>query len=340
MIDSVLYTRPDHAPQCLIQMGRAVRGRGKRLVMRTIVANDLSQIGVLRRCCLFLLVALFCLLSQQQSVLAQTNNPPQVEPVADREMYVGDEIQINLNASDPNEFDTVTFKEEPSLLALPAGAELFASGDGSAFVLFAPTTTGVYAFAVVAVDNGTPQGRTAVFFQVTVKEKPATFADMAITNITIQSSSVDGKVRQGDPFSYRIDVANMSAATLAAGDATLTLMLDRYLTLQSGNDACTILSHTVETTEIHCELGTLAPAESRQLQFTVRPTDVGVAINRLSVNTTTLDPITVNDHEISEIEVEEPLIDLALTKRWVADAPVGAIEVGDRVTFQLTVRNN
>ncbi len=340
MIDSVLYTRPDHAPQCLIQMGRAVRGRGKRLVMRTIVANDLSQIGVLRRCCLFLLVALFCLLSQQQSVLAQINNPPQVEPVANREMYLGDEIQINLNASDPNEFDIVTFMEEPSLLPLPTGAELFPSGDGSGFILFAPTAAGVYEFAVVAVDNGTPQGRTAVFFQVTVKEKPATFADMAITNITVQSPSVDGKVRQGDPFIYRIDVANTSAATLAASDATLTLMLDRYLTLQSGNDACTVLSRTVETTEIQCELGTLAPAESHQLQFTVRPTDVGVAINRLSVDTTTLDPITANDHEISEIEVEEPLIDLALAKRWVADAPIGAIEVGDRVLFQLTVSNN
>ncbi|MCB0063361.1 MAG: hypothetical protein KDE19_14670, partial [Caldilineaceae bacterium] len=56
---------------------------------------------VLRRCGLLLLVVLFCLLSQQRTVQAQSNNPPQVEPVADREMYVDDEIQINLDASDP-----------------------------------------------------------------------------------------------------------------------------------------------------------------------------------------------------------------------------------------------
>lgn len=290
----------------------------------------------------YLIVAILFILfwHRQLPAQAQGNQPPKVDPVPNREMYVDDEIQINLNASDPNEFDTVTFVEEPSLLPLPEGAGLFTSGDGSAFILFAPTAAGVYSFAVVAVDDGEPEGRTAVFFTVTVKEMPASFADMAITNITVQSLSVDGKVRQGDPFVYRIDVANTGVATAAAGDATLTLMLDRYLTLQSGNDACTTTSRTLETTEIHCELGTLTPGESRQLEFTVRPTDIGIAINRLQVATSTLDPITVNDNEISSIDIEEPLIDLALTKRWVADAPVGGIEVGDRVTFQLTVRNN
>ena len=88
MIDSAQFPIPGHAPQrmprthCgLWQLGEIV-GLCIPMVRTIRAATYLTQTAVVRRCGLFLCVALFCLLSQHRPVQAQSNNPPQVEPVA------------------------------------------------------------------------------------------------------------------------------------------------------------------------------------------------------------------------------------------------------------------
>lgn len=297
----------------------------------------------LRILCRMLVVAI-CLafaltITCQSRAQAQSNRPPQVTPVEDREMYVDDLIQISLRATDPNDDDTVTFMELPSVAPFPEGATLYATGDGSGYIEFAPRAAGDYAFAVVAVDDGTPQGRTALLFNVTVKEMPTAYADLAITNATVQSTAADGEVHRGLPFSYLVDVTNETSATLPAADTVVTIILKRYLILQDSNDECVVELPSIEDTRLICTFGELAPGASRRIQLSLRARDEGFTTIQTLAETTTLDPITVNDDISMSFEVLPPLTDLAVINQLLTKPVIDTFDVGEFIRFQVTVKN-
>ncbi|MEM7131825.1 MAG: hypothetical protein AAF702_36260 [Chloroflexota bacterium] len=285
----------------------------------------------------WLIIAASALFLYPQLALAQDNRPPQVEPVADREMFEDDLILISLNASDPNKEDSVTFIEEPSLLPLPQGARLLDSGtgNGSAVVEFAPVQAGIHNFAIVAVDDGEPEGRTAVFFNVTVKEKPDTFADLSIDAISVSSQAADGEVRRGTPIDYKIDLFNHG--NLDALNSTLTVVLDQELSFAAvvQGAECTQGPTDSGAEEIICDLDTVSAQRGFQLILRLVPEIKGTAINQLRVDTATLDPITNNDSQSHTVEVNDPLVDLAVENRRIS----GGEKVGDQVSFLVTIYN-
>lgn len=285
--------------------------------------------------CVIISLATFLFLMTPNPLLAQSNRPPTVTPVDDQEMYVNDTIQINVRATDDPQ-DTVTFVVDENLLSLPNGAELFTNGNGSAFIIFSPTAAGTYSFAVVAVDDGDPQGRTALFFTVTVKELPASFADLALESITIQSTAEDDKVHVGALFDLVIDVKNQSDATLPAADSVLQMTFDATkLSLFLLDDACEVTSPVLKTIEITCRFGTIPLGATRTVRLSFAPTTEGFANNQFAAETTTLDPIIENHRENYAIDIEPPLIDLAVLQKISSSGN----QVGDQVIFEVTVRN-
>lgn len=324
MIDSVLHPNPSHFPQRTASLSGVLDHRNKIRLLITLVMP--------------LLLWLF--FAPPTTLLAQENSPPRVIPVPTQEMYVDDVLWINVRATDPQS-DTVTFEVDEALSPLPNGAELLTTVEEEhyweAIVIFAPTAAGTYDFAVVAVDDGEPQGRTALFFQVIVRELPAEFADLALESITVESTASDGKVRVGELFDLVIDVKNQTNATLAAADSTLDMSLDApKLSLVQLDDGCKVNSPTGSIIDITCSFGAIPVGALRRVRLTLVPTNEGFANNQFSAATTTFDPIKHNHTKNAEIDIEPPLVDLEVLQRIVS----GGDRVGDTVVIELTVRNH
>ncbi|HRW10072.1 MAG TPA: hypothetical protein P5121_33445, partial [Caldilineaceae bacterium] len=270
-----------------------------------------------------------------QPTSAQSNRPPQFATISDRTIYEKDQIRISVVATDPDK-DSVRIFVAPNLLPLPPGATLEEERPGIATVHFVPEQTGVFQFALVAEDNGTPVGRTATFFQVTVNPLPADYVDVAIADTTVRTKPNAEGVREGEIFEYVIVVANHG--TVAADAVTLQIQLDDDLSIQSYHEdsdgTCTSSAGTIT-----CTFGTIPRGENRYLGMLLLPTEEGPTLNMLDLTTASQDLVLYNNDLNETIPIGPPLVDLSILSR-VKSTGSPEYEIGDEVQVEVSVYNN
>ena len=147
------------------------------------------------------------------------------------------------------------------------------------------------------------------------------------------SSAGDGSVRRGRTAAYTVVVTNAGPG-VADGVSVRDLLPASIVFDPAQSDAAC----TVSAVGVDCDLGTLAPGETRALQVVGAldraVTDVSVD-NTVSVTSTTDDPDpTGNSATITTGVTQEA--DLSIVK--LADASTPA--AGNELTYTLTVTNN
>ena len=103
---------------------------------------------------------------------AQENLPPQLEPIADQQATVGQQLTITVHATDPNPGDVLTFVLDDES---PANATLEQTDNNTAVIRWTPgpgdAETSV-PFRVLVVDNGSPPLADSESFVVFVARAP------------------------------------------------------------------------------------------------------------------------------------------------------------------------
>lgn len=103
---------------------------------------------------------------------AQENLPPQLEPIADQQATVGQQLTITVRATDPNPGDVLTFVLDDES---PASATLEQIDNNTAVIRWTPAQgdagTSVL-FRVLVVDNGSPPLADSESFEVSVAHAP------------------------------------------------------------------------------------------------------------------------------------------------------------------------
>jgi hypothetical protein len=140
------------------------------------------------------------------------NMSPNLAAIADQNATVGQELVVNITATDPNPGQTLTFAFDPD--NAPASATIEKTGDATARIRWTPTAANVSVpvnFSVLVTDNGTPQLSDSESFSVTVTA-PNSAPDLAA--IADQEATVGVEL-----------VVNVTATDADAGQ-TLTFALD------------------------------------------------------------------------------------------------------------------
>ncbi len=99
--------------------------------------------------------------------VGDVNMPPVLQAIGDRQLTLGDSLDIALMATDPDG-DTLAFEA----LDLPAGVDLTDRGDGTAVLSGTPEVDGLYTVTVTVMDDGDPQESAAETFDIDVLPAP------------------------------------------------------------------------------------------------------------------------------------------------------------------------
>ena len=162
---------------------------------------------------------------------------------------------------------------------------------------------------------------------VTFVVVPVSQADLSVT----KSDSPDPVVVNGT-LVYRIRVKNNGPQ--AAQSVQLTDTLPGGVTYQgalASRGSCS-RSGSVVT----CNLGTISSGGTVTVYIAVRATQPGTLSNTATAGSSTHDPNTADNSATELTAVQAPPADLRVTK---TDSP-DPVKVGDRLTYQIRVRNN
>ena len=119
------------------------------------------------------------------------NEAPDLLPIEDQIVTVGEELQVSVVATDPNDGQNLTFILDPE--NAPLGASIEQTSDTTAVISFTPTEADAETqvlFGVLVIDDGTPALVDSETFEVTVEAEP----DAEPTAVALASiSPTDGE---------------------------------------------------------------------------------------------------------------------------------------------------
>lgn len=231
--------------------------------------------------------------TQQVDVGVENTDPqvaPLLDPIADRDASIGELLEIELNASDANAQDTLTFALDPS--SAPAGMTLTQTSNNTATVSWTPDVADenqVLTVRVLVTDNGVLPLADAEEFTITVASGELTVdangTGEAGNDSTSDFLAGDGPTPLAESLSVRLSDAGMvqsaevrlTAAPDGAGELLAVDTLDTAINA-SYDPTTNVLSLTGEDTEANYQrvLRTLAydntastPSGDRVVSITV-----------------------------------------------------------------------
>lgn len=119
--------------------------------------------------------------------VGRTNRPPVLAPIGDREIEVGAELMVALSASDPDG-DALAF----ACSGLPAEARLDDRGDGSAALVWRPSSPARFRVACSVTDSGTPAASALEAFALAAIARDADPETPILSDALWRSESHDG----------------------------------------------------------------------------------------------------------------------------------------------------
>jgi hypothetical protein len=126
--------------------------------------------------------------------VGRVNRPPQLNPIGNRTVDLGQTGRIALVSSDPDA-DRIAL----SCSGLPSGAALTDLGDGTGEIVWAPTATGMYSVTCSATDNGLPQGVASETFMLSAHDPAPPPGSPALQEATWETDHGLGALRvRGD----------------------------------------------------------------------------------------------------------------------------------------------
>ena len=198
---------------------------------------------------LWLFLWMIPILMLDTPVLAQGDQPPQIQPIADQQVDVGKPLALTIRADDA-EGDAISIQllDQP-----PPGLNFADQGDGSASLVWTPNENqiGTHTLRVHATQtDGSPNPSAVVTFKIIVKEAP-------FVNLVVQISQVDAEVFGNSRPIYDISIANQGnipATSVVITDAITDAPFEFVNFAQPQTDQGTC---TTENEQFVCQIGTI-----------------------------------------------------------------------------------
>jgi len=136
---------------------------------------------------------------------APVNGAPTIDPIADQTDTEGDVISLQVNASDPDVGDVLTY----SATGLPSGLSIDQNGLISGTIAVGAATDPALSVTVTVEDNGSPVESASEAFQWTVNEP--------VNDVFVVINPEISNVNEGDIFSVTVEIQGNDAEFNSAG---------------------------------------------------------------------------------------------------------------------------